>query len=133
MEPTPKKLEDLLVETNQNIYKKLSYNSSLNTVRMVKMRIVKTLNSMNTIRILLLIYNLWVRVMTPWYKCMKPFLNNLEIVINKYLCSFHYSFLFYGSSTNNQMLSGIISKCTSSYNYIKILLGVLIYIFSNDK
>ena len=97
------------------------------------MRIVKTLNSMNTIRILLLIYNLWVRVMTPWYKCMKPFLNNLEIVINKYLCSFHYSFLFYGSSTNNQMLSGIISKCTSSYNYIKILLGVLIYIFSNDK
>ena len=47
-----------------------------------------------------------------WYKSMKPFQDNLELVINKYLCSLNDSFPGIDSISNKQVLSGM-----GKYNY----------------
>ena len=58
---------------------------------------------------------------------MKPFQDNLDLAIDKYLCSLHYSFPGVDSSSNNQVLSGMIN-CNSYYNYSSIMFELFIYI-----
>ena len=53
------------------------------------------LNSMTIFILSLVIYFVgsWFKLLRmSWYKCMKPFRDNLQLAINKYLCPFHDSF-----------------------------------------
>ena len=45
---------------------------------------------------------------------MKPFLNKMELVIKKYLCSWHDALPGVEYSSNDEVLSGIMSKYISS-------------------
>ena len=90
-----------------------------------------TLNSINLFLLLLVISFLRSQFKTlrmSWYKIMKPFRDILELVINKYFCSFNDSFPGVDSYSNDQVFSGI-SNYFSSYNYISILFELFIYIF----
>ena len=63
---------------------------------------------------------------------MKPFWDNLELVINKYLSTFYSSFLSIEYISNKQVLSGKIIY-NSSYNYIPILFEFYFNFVSDDN
>ena len=63
-----------------------------------------------------------------WYKCMKPFRYNLQLIINKYLCQCHNSFPVIEYNSNQEVLSGM-----SKYNYSQNQLNIFelaIYLFT---
>ena len=61
---------------------------------------------------------------------MRPFLDNFELVINKYFCSFHNSFPGIYYSSKYQMLSemGIYNY---SYNNVSIFFELAAFLNSN--
>ena len=68
-----------------------------------------------------------------WYKSMKPFLDNLELVIKKYLWSLYDSFSSIDSISNEQVLIGM-SKYIYSHNYISVFVLICYLLFySNDN
>ena len=76
-------------------------------------------NLMNAFPLKLLIYFLASRfniLRMSLYKSMKPFQDNLEEVIKKYFCSFHYSLTGTESTSNKKVLIGM-RKYNSSCNY----------------
>ena len=77
-----------------------------------------TLNSMNAFLLYLVMSFMGSRFQIMRMSCytrMKPFHTNLELVMKKYLCSWHDSFPGVDSNSNDQILSGMI-KYISSYN-----------------
>ena len=69
-----------------------------------------TLKSMNAFIISLVIYFMGSRfkiLRMSWYKSMKPFQDNLELVMKKYLFSWHDSFPGVDTFSNDQVLSSM--------------------------
>ena len=124
MKPIPKHLRMFWSITNRNIkfetdLDKLTKPSADGQYKYLKF----TLNSMDPFLLLLVIYCLgspFKILKTSWYTSMKPFWDNLDRVIKKYLCSLHDSFPGVDSYSNIQVLCGM-SRYISSYNYILIL------------
>ena len=91
-----------------------------------------TLNSMNEFLLLLVISFLRSRLKIlrmSCYKSMKTFQDNLELVINKYLCSLHDLFPGIDSISNKQVLSGMI-KYNYYHNYISTFFKGYIFLFT---
>ena len=116
-ETNTKKLEKVLVENKpeyffKNILKKLPKHSEDVQFKYLK----HSLNSINEFLLLLVMSFVGSQLKIlrmSWYTSMKPFRTNLELVIKKYLCSWHDSFDGVDSSSNYQVLS-VTSKYISS-------------------
>ena len=89
----------------------------------------KNLKSMNDFLLLLVmsyVVSQLKLLSMSWYRNMKPFLTNLKLVIEKYLCIFPESFLKIDCSSNDLMLSEL-GKYIYSYNFNSISFGLYIF------
>ena len=80
----------------------------------------QTLNSINAFllsQVISYVVSNFKLLRMSWYKIMKPFRENLKLVINKYLCGMHDYFTGVDSSSKNIMLSVTSKNISLPFDY----------------